>query len=132
MDPDQLSNVNEANGAPPTIALIISGVVVLSLVVFFVVTMWKIYAKAGEPGWAALVPIYSQIVRMKISGSPLWWVVFILLPPIYIIFAIIATVGLAERFGKGGWYAVGLIVLPMIFYPMLAFGNAIYIGPKTA
>ncbi len=104
----------------------------LALVVFFLVTMWKVFTKAGKPGWAAIVPIYNSIVLLEIVGRPIWWIVLMLIPFVNIVVAIIVTNDLAKSFGKTVGWTVGLILLPIIFYPMLAFGNAKYGGPAAA
>jgi hypothetical protein len=101
-------------------------IIQLALVVFFVAVMWKIFAKAGEPGWACLVPIYNACVMFKIAGKPMWWILLCFIPIVNIIISILAAIGLANKFGKGGGFAVGLILLPFIFYPILAFGDAEY------
>jgi len=98
----------------------------LALVILMIVTMWKIFTKAGEPGWACLIPIYNTCVWLKIAGKPMWWILLLLIPLVGLIIAILAVVGLANKFGKGGGFAVGLIFLPIIFYPILAFGDAEY------
>jgi hypothetical protein len=101
-------------------------IVYVALTVFLVVTMWKVFEKAGQPGWACLVPFYNTCVWLKIAGKPMWWFFLLLIPVVNFIIAILAVIGLANKFGKGGGYAVGLIFLPIIFYPMLAFGDAEY------
>lgn len=53
-------------------------IIYIAFVGFMIATMWKIFAKAGEPGWACLVPIYNTCVWLKIAGKPMWW--FFLLP----------------------------------------------------
>ena len=98
----------------------------LVILVLLVVTMWKIFTKAGEPGWASLVPIYNACVMFKIAGKPMWWIILCFIPIVNIIVSILAAIGLANKFGKGGGFAVGLILLPFIFYPILAFGDAEY------
>lgn len=98
----------------------------LVVAVFGIVVMWKIFAKAGEPGWASLIPIYNTCVWLKIAGKPMWWIILLIIPIVNLVIAILAVVGLANKFGKGGGFAVGLILLPIIFYPILAFGSAEY------
>src|SRR5207253_5485998 len=96
----------------------------LAVALLWIAAMWKVFTKAGEPGWAAIIPIYNYVVIDRIAGRPTWWIVlWIFLGPIpYIITAF----DIAKRFGKGGGFAVGLILLPFIFYPMLAWGDAQY------
>ena len=90
--------------------------------------LWKVFEKAGEPGWAAIIPIYNGMVLMRIAGKPEWWVVFCFIPMVNAIIMIIATVDLAKNFGQTGGFTVGLIFLPFVFYPILGFGRAQYLG----
>ena len=103
----------------------------LAVVLLIVAAMWKIFVKAGEPGWAAIVPIYNIIVMLKIAGKPAWWVVLMLIPFVNIIVMIIMLVAFAQSFGKGVGFALGMLFLPFIFYPMLAWGDARYQGPPN-
>lgn len=100
--------------------------VLLAVVIVMLVGMWKVFTKAGEPGWAVLIPIYNCYVFLKIAGKPWWWLLLMLIPIVSFIVAIVATVALAARFGKGVGFALGLILLPFVFYPMLGFGSAQY------
>lgn len=97
-----------------------------ALVIFMVVTMWKIFVKAGQPGWAAIIPIYSTVILLQIARKPVWWIILLLLPFINIIFSFILVYNLAKVFGKGGGFTLGLVLLPIVFYPILAFGKATY------
>lgn len=98
------------------------------LLLFMIVSLWRVYTKAGRPGWAILIPIYSFYVFLKIAGKPGWWIFLALIPFVNSIVAILVTVGIARNFGKGVGFAIGLIFLPLIFYPILAFGSAEYRG----
>jgi len=100
----------------------------LVIIVLMVASLWVIFGKAGEPGWAAIVPIYNVIVLCRIAGKPEWWVLLFLIPCVNIVVSIILYIALAEKFGAGGGFAVGLILLPFIFFPLLAFGNYQYEG----
>ena len=80
----------------------------LAAIVFIIVSVWKVYVKAGEPGWACLVPIYNVIVYLKISGKPLWWIILFFIPLVNLIIALLVSIGLAKNFGKGGGFGVGL------------------------
>jgi hypothetical protein len=97
-----------------------------------IAALWKVFTKAGEPGWAAIVPIYNAIVLLKISGKPLWWIILLFIPFVNFIIGILAALGLSEKFGKGAGFGIGLAFLPFVFYPILGFGSATYVGPKTA
>jgi ABC-type sulfate transport system permease subunit len=101
-------------------------IVWLAVVIVMIAAMWKVFEKAGKPGWAAIVPIYNIVVLCEIAGKPAWWVVLFFIPFVNFIIAIILALAIAKNFGKGGGFAVGLIFLPFIFYPMLAWGDARY------
>ena len=122
----QDSGANGMNGA--TMGLIVLDV---ALIILMVAAMWTVFKKAGEPGWAALIPIYNIMVLLKIAGKPMWWVILMLIPFVNIIVLIIAIVGLARNFGKGAGFALGLVFLAPIFYPILAWGDAQY-QPQAA
>ena len=122
----QDSGGNGMNGA--TMGLIALDV---ALIILMVAAMWTVFKKAGEPGWAALIPIYNIMVLLKIAGKPMWWVILMLIPFVNIIVLIIAIVGLARNFGKGAGFALGLVFLAPIFYPILAWGDAQY-QPQAA
>lgn len=103
----------------------------LAVFVFVIASVWKVFAKAGEPGWACLVPIYNIIVYLKIAGKPLWWVILFFIPLVNFIFALLASLGLAKNFGKGAGFGLGLFFLGFIFVPILAFGDAKFVGQKS-
>jgi hypothetical protein len=98
----------------------------LAVVVVLVAAMWKVFEKAGEPGWAAIVPIYNFVILMKIAGKPAWWVVLMFIPFVNFIVLIIAMIAVAKNFGKGTGFGLGLTFLGLIFFPMLAWGDATY------
>lgn len=101
---------------PLLFALAFAGVMIASL--------WRVFEKAGEPGWAAIVPIYNLFVMLRIAGKPGWWILLMFIPVVSIVVGFLVLMGLAQRFGKGAGYAAGLMFLPFIFYPMLAFSDA--------
>ena len=106
--------------------------VYVGLGVLVIVAQWKIFTKAGQPGWASIVPIYNIVVMLEICGRPTWWVAgFILCPPVALIFGIMLAIDLAKSFGKDTGFAVGLILLGPIFMLMLGFGEAEYQGPAA-
>jgi len=106
--------------------------IIMVVAVFLIVCHWKIYSKAGKPGWAAIVPIYSTLVLLDIVGKPWWWLLLMFIPFVNIIIAIIVINELSKSFGKGGGFTVGLIFLPIIFYPILAFDSSTYTPPTAA
>jgi hypothetical protein len=104
----------------------------LAIGVVMIAALWKVFTKAGQPGWAAIVPIYNLIVLLNIVGKPLWWIILLMVPlvNIYAIFSI--AIALAKSFEKSTGFGIGLVVLGIIFYPILGFGSARYMGPATA
>jgi hypothetical protein len=103
----------------------------LAVVVLLVASLWKLFVKAGKPGWAALIPFYNLIVLLQIVGRPVWWFVLMIIPFVNIIFTIIVTHDTSKSFGRGVGTTLLLIFLPFIGYPMLAFGDAKYVGPAA-
>ena len=108
------------------------GIIYLALIVCLIVTMWKIFTKAGKPGWASIIPIYNVFVMLDIAGKPAWWFLLFLIPFVNFIVGILVIAGIATNFGKGGGFVVGMILLPIVFYPILAFGSAQYSKPAVA
>ena len=107
--------------------------VILAVAVIHVVAMWKVYAKAGQPGWACLIPIYNFYVELRIAGmSPLWLLTLLACGIGYIIPWIICQVKMAQRFGKGTGFALGLIFFNLIFVLILAFGSSKYVAEQPA
>lgn len=93
--------------------------------------MWKVFEKAGKPGWAAIIPIYNAIVIIQIAGKPVWWFLLYLIPLVNIVVAVIVMHNLAKNFGKGVGFTLGLIFLGFIFFPILAWGDAQYQPPPA-
>jgi len=119
----------------PAMAWIII-IVALAVVVFLIAGMWKTFTKAGKPGWAAIVPIYSNIVLAEIGGKPIWmglgmalgFVIPVIGGLVSLVFGILIGIGVAEKFGKSQGFGVGLGLLGLVFYPILGFGDAQYEG----
>jgi hypothetical protein len=108
------------------------GLVYLAVIALVIASMWVIFTKAGQPGWAALVPIYNVIVLLQIVGRPVWWVVLMLIPCVGIVVSVLVILDLAKSFGQSVGFAIGMLLLPFVFMPMLAFGDARYRGPAAA
>lgn len=104
----------------------------LAIVIFMIASLWKIFTKAGQPGWACIVPIYNLVVLLKIVNKPLWWIILMLIPIVNIVVLIIVINALSKSFGKGVGFTIGLLFLGFIFYPILGFGDATYTAPTTA
>src|SRR6059058_2676287 len=104
----------------------------LAFTILMIAAWWKIFSKAGQPGWAAIIPIYNWIVWCKIVGRPWWWILLLLIPFVNLIILIILMIDLAKSFGKGVGFGIGLILLAVIFFPILGFGSAQYQGPSAS
>jgi Family of unknown function (DUF5684) len=104
-------------------------VIILAVAVFLIAAMWKIFEKAGQPGWAAIVPIYNLYVLLKIVGKPGWWIILFLIPLVNYVFLIWTYNMLSKSFGKEEGFTVGLVLLGVVFFPILGFGDAKYLGP---
>ncbi len=110
----------------------VGGLIYIAFLVLMLVSAWKVYTKAGQPGWAIFIPIYNIIVFLKIVGKPWWWMFLFFIPVVNFIIAIILVVELAKVFGKGIGFAIGLLFLSFIFYPILGLGKAQYIGTDAS
>jgi len=113
--------------APSPFAMIVG----LLIAVVLIVAMWKIFTKAGQPGWASIIPIYNIYIWCKIVGRPAWWVILMFIPFVNFIIGIILCIDLAKSFGKGAGFGIGLALLGIIFFPILGFGSAQYQGPTA-
>ncbi|MFT5424724.1 MAG: hypothetical protein ACI89L_002522 [Phycisphaerales bacterium] len=120
-----------SGGAAGGIAALLFLVVYLGIIVLIIAGMWKMFAKAGQPGWGAIVPIYNMYLLCKIAGRPGWWILLMFIPLVSIVVAIVLMLDLAKAFGKGVGFAIGLIFLGFIFIPILGFGSAEYQGPSA-
>jgi hypothetical protein len=98
------------------------GILVVSLLI--VVSLWVVYEKCDQAGWKSLIPFYNMYVMMVICEKPVWWFLLLFIPFVGTVFYLLAMIALAEKFGKGALFGVGLTFLPMIFLPLLAFGGA--------
>ena len=116
---------DSAGGGAAAAGIGATGLIIwLAFVVLMIASMWVVFTKAGEPGWAAIIPIYNYVVLDRIAGRPTWWILLWLI--IFPIPYIVVSLDIAKRFGKGAGFGVGLILLPFVFYPMLAWGGARY------
>jgi hypothetical protein len=105
-------------------------IVYIAILVFMIVSWWILFKKAGQPGWAILIPIYNFLIILRVASRPWWWVFAILLPIIPIVGALLLLVvmifvfhGISKNFGQGAGFTVGLVLLSVVFVPILAFGD---------
>ncbi len=101
----------------------------IAAAVFMIATMWKVNEKGGKPGWAAVVPIYNEVVLLQLAGKSGWWFLLYCIPLVNVVIYFIARIDLAKSFGRGVGFGLGLIFLPVIFFPILAWDDPEYIGP---
>jgi hypothetical protein len=107
---------------------------IVVLVVLMLVASWKIFKKAGKPGWAAIVPIYNTWVLFEITGYPAWLALLAIIPFLNFIPAIVgilASFKLAKLFGKSSFFGVMNVLFPFVTYPILAFGSAKFQGSSA-
>lgn len=102
----------------------------LLIFALMIVSWWKIFEKAGRPGWASIIPIYNLIVGFQIIGQPVWWILLLLVPVVNVVIVFLANLELARRFGQDAGFAVGLFFLGIVFLPLLAFGDYQYHAPE--
>ena len=103
---------------------------VLAISVFMVVAMWKMFTKAGNPGWGCLVPFYNNYCLFEIAFGNGWLFLLTFVPCVNFVFLIMLYFKLAKAFGQGVGFGFGLLFLNPIFVAILGFGNAEYIGPQ--
>jgi hypothetical protein len=103
----------------------------ISLVIglFFIVCYWKIFTKAGKPGWAALIPIYSTLVQLEILGREWFWLLLMFIPGVNLVILVAMTLDLAKVFGKDTSFGCLMVLFPYVMIPVLALGDAKYLGP---
>jgi hypothetical protein len=106
----------------------------LIFAVLAIVGLWKVFTKAGKPGWAAIIPIYNIYMVLKVVGRSGWWLLLLLIPFVNIVIWIIVCIDLAKSFGKSTflWGIILLFFLNAIGYILLGFGDAKYLGPAAA
>jgi len=98
--------------------------------IFVVVCIWRIFTKAGEPGWYSIIPLWNTIVMLKIAGRPWWWLILFLIPFVNLVFLILAMVSLAKSFGRSTMFGIIMLTFcSFIGLAMLAFGGSRYVGP---
>lgn len=130
-------------------------IVPLLLLLWYILTLaagWKMFEKAGEPGWKSFIPFYNEYTVYKFSwNTMIFWINFIcvvlsrllsnsdmgllvLIAGVLNLLSAVLYVGisykLAQSFGQGVAFTIGLIILRPVFILMLGFGSADYIGPE--
>ena len=102
----------------------------IAVIALALISMWKIFEKAGRPGWEGIVPFYNLYILLKIVGKPSWWMIMFFIPIVNLIFLIWTYNMLSKSFGKTEGFTVGLVLLSIVFLPIMAFDDSIrYLGP---
>ena len=127
-----LAQASDYQTAAPQAPSPITTIISLIICVLIIAAMWKVFTKAGQPGWASLIPIYNLYVLCKIAGRPGWWLLLMLIPFVNIIIIVILCIDIAKSFGNGVGFGLGMAFLGFIFWPILGFGSAQYQGPSAS
>ena len=130
MDYSYGTNLADSQAATGLLAGMGIGTIIITLVLctVVIVAMWKIFTKAGKPGWHCIIPLLNYYDLFEIAGMNGWMFLLIFVPIANIVIAIMLMLNLAKSFGKSTGFAVGLILLPFIFVLILAFGKDQYVG----
>ncbi|WP_116204833.1 DUF5684 domain-containing protein [Amycolatopsis circi] len=119
--------MNQETSFNPALGFGSAGLVVTVLAV---VGLWLVFAKAGRPGWAAIIPIYNVYVWLKIAGRSGWWLILLFVPLVNLVVMIVVSLDIARAFGKSGVFGFfGLFLFSVIGYLILGFGRARYTAP---
>jgi hypothetical protein len=110
---------------------IIGTMVWLAITVAMLVAAWKLFVKAGQPGWASLIPFYNTVTLLRITGRSGWWLVGFMVPFLNLFVIIRLVFDLARVFGHGVGFGFGLLFLFPVFVMILAFGDAAYVSPNN-
>lgn len=123
---------------------IIAIIITVIISVIIVVSMWRIFQKADRPGWAAIVPVYNCLVLSDITFGNMWLGIIpvveiftarsdlgalgVIISLTYLVYHCVLSIKLSNVFNKGIGFGIGMIFLPVVFYPILAFGSSSYCG----
>ena len=121
MAPHIIAQYGQYSGERPSSAFML---VYLAFLILMVASWWKMFTKAGQPGWAAIVPILNLYFLCKVARMSGAWVIALIIPIVNFFALIPVSINVAKRFGKGAGFGIGLWLLPFIFYPILAFGDS--------
>lgn len=106
---------------------LVFGVVALALIALMLAAMWKIFTKAGEKGYKALIPVYNAWIFLRLGDQAGWWAIVALIPIanfVALIFMIIAAYNVGLKLGKEGWFVILYIFVPFIWALILAFDKS--------
>jgi TctA family transporter len=104
----------------------------LGVALFFIIAAWKVFTKAGQPGWGIFIPFYNVYLWIKIAGKPGWWLVLYCIPLVNIVVSIMVTLVVGKAFGKSTAFSVFLLIIfGFIGIPILGYGSAVYTSPTA-
>ena len=98
-------------------------IIVLAFFVIVAAGLWKVFVKAGQPGWTAIIPFVNYFFLAMAAGKPAWWGILMFVPLVNIVVWFLVSIALAKRFGRGTGFGIGIALLPIIFIPILGFGD---------
>lgn len=107
----------------------LGGMFSLAMAVLIIIGQWKMFEKAGKPGWATLVPIYNVYCLFDMAFGTGWAMLFLLIPIVNFFVGIAALVKIAQAFGRGGLFQIMTVLFSGICFLILGFGDAEYVGP---
>ncbi len=128
------SSVDAGTNAAVMGVMAIMYLLALIVGIIVIVSMWKIFTKAGKPGWAAIVPVYREIVQLEIAGRPTWWVLLMMFVPFFGTWvAVVALIDFVRSYQRSGLWVLFMAFVPFVAYPMFAFSEKTkYRGPVAA
>ena len=124
---------NDASGVQGSLFGGVFMLIWLAILVVVIAAGWKVFEKAGQPGWAIIIPFFNIYIMLKIVGRPAWWLLLMLIPIVNVVIALIVAIDMAKSFGQSAVFGVVLLfLLGGVGYLILAFGSAKYLGPAAA
>lgn len=106
-------------------------IIYLAVLIFYLFVMWRVFEKAGQQGFLAIIPIVNVYVMVtELAGKPWWWMILLFIPFVNFFVGIMVVHAISENFGHGIGFTLGLIFLGFIFFPILAFGDSQFMGGR--
>ncbi|MFA7298190.1 MAG: DUF5684 domain-containing protein [Candidatus Absconditabacterales bacterium] len=130
INPEAMMGISTLVGAAFGGLAMVRMVICLAIVVLMIISRWRIFSKAGLPGWGIFIPFYNRYLMFKLGGRSGRNFLWIIIPPVFLILMIINIFKIAKRFGKHWTYGLGMLFIKIIFIPILAFDNSKYLGKK--
>ncbi|MCU0847636.1 MAG: DUF5684 domain-containing protein [Spirochaetes bacterium] len=107
---------------------VVGSLIYLAIIILVIAGLWKIFVKAGKPGWAAIVPIYNLIVMIQIAGKPIWWIILMIIPLVNFIVFILIWLEIIKKFGQPTWHVILVIFVGFVYIPYLGFSDVAFKG----